>query len=117
MANLLVLAVHLPGDDRGICGGFVLLSDAEDECVVAFRTDWETLVGEDDSEVLNGMEQTLRQMAASTSCQTFVAQVEDRLSNVIRSIERVRIPSRLPLPNHARVLRIALLGESEQRSN
>ena len=113
MANLLILAVHPPGDlAGGICGGFVLTSDSGDQCEVAFRRDWELtgFVNEDDADVLNAMEATFIDIAAHKSVEAFVAHVETTYSNLIRTIDSIKLHSDLPLNHHALLLRSALLG-------
>jgi len=110
MANLIILAVHLPSFTGTLLGGFVLTSDDGDYCEVAFRCDWQGIVGQEDAEVLNGMEDTLQRMLRGTSCSSFVAGLEERLSNVVRCGERLKIVTDQPLVEHARLLRRQLLG-------
>jgi len=68
MANLIILAVHLPSHTGTLLGGFVLMSDDGEDCEVAFRRDWQGTVGQEDAEVLDAMEDTLRQMMRGSTC-------------------------------------------------
>lgn len=111
MADLLMLAVRVPGSSDSICGGFILSAEGAGTCEIAFRKDWDRLVEPDDAEVLNGIEETLKDMAVGITAATFVQMIEDRLSNTIRCVDRMSVPSALPVNEHAELLRKSLLPD------
>jgi hypothetical protein len=109
MADLLLLAVRVPGSSGSICGGFILSSEGGVTCEIAFRKDWERFVDPNDAEVLNGIEETLKDMAVGITAATFVQMIDDRLSNTIRCLDSMFVPSALPVNEHAELLRRSLL--------
>ncbi len=82
-----VFEVALPGRAPEPAG--VLLYDpGEERLDLRFRRDWERIVEEDDAEVLELLEDDLRQQAGETSPADFLARLEDTLSNVLRISDR-----------------------------
>jgi hypothetical protein len=113
MTEMLILAVHLPGTDAPVLGGFVLTAEGSPEPAVVFRPDWGNLCDPEDAEVLESMEATLQAIAAESkrTGRDFVALLEDRLSNTIRCLERLRIPSSKPLAELSKILATGLVDE------
>jgi SOS-response transcriptional repressor LexA len=86
-AELRLLELVLPGQDGEVCG--VLLFDSSEERLgVRLRRDWDALTeDENDLEVLELLEEDLRQKSAEMGGAAFLGYLEDTLSNTIRLSE------------------------------
>lgn len=86
-ADLRLLELALPGKDTEVCG--VLLFDPSEERLgVRLRRDWDALTSdENDLDVLELLEEDLRQKAAEIGSRAFLDYLEDTLSNTIRLSE------------------------------
>ena len=89
--DLRLLELALPGAEAEVCG--VLLFDpAEERLGVRLRRDWDALTGdENDLEVLELLEEDLRQKAAELGGLAFLEYLEETLSNTIRLSEPERV--------------------------
>ena len=86
-ADMRLLEVELPGQKPQVCG--VLLFDpAEGRLGVRLRRDWDELTGdEDDLDVLEALEEDLRQKTGEMGASEFLAYLDNTLSNAIRVSE------------------------------
>jgi len=85
-AEFCLLEAELPGGPR-LKAGVLLLDGERDELRVRLRADWSG-VEEDDAEVLESLEEDLREWSRREGGAAVLSQLEDRLSNVLRISER-----------------------------
>lgn len=114
MTELLLLTVNLPNLERPFLGGMALIEYEAQSVAVVFRRNWAGLCGEDDAEVFAEMEPTLQAIASqSGSAKEFLEQLEDRLSNVVRCLDRLRLPNTIPFPKQVALLQAALIDDDQ----
>ncbi|HTS62471.1 MAG TPA: S24 family peptidase [Candidatus Acidoferrales bacterium] len=86
-----LLEAALPGRTAANIG--VLLVDPEtDRGWLRMRRDFESLAGPDDAEVLDAVEEHIRQCIAENGAQAYLTSLEDSVSNAIRVGERQAVP-------------------------
>ncbi|HEU0124282.1 MAG TPA: hypothetical protein VFQ91_27370 [Bryobacteraceae bacterium] len=110
MADLLILAVDLPGVSVHV-GGFVVVAQDNASCVVAFRRNWTGLAEAADAEILSGYEETLQAMCREVDLETFLRLIETQLANTVRFLDRVSLLGDMSISERSTLLRQALLGE------
>jgi len=82
--ELRLLEVALPGRRTEPCG-VILFDPATQRLGLRLRRDWDALTGdEDDLDVLESLEEDLRQRAQEEGAAQFLARLEDSLSNTLR---------------------------------
>jgi SOS-response transcriptional repressor LexA len=86
-AEYVVLQLALPGRPVSNVGVYLLDASA-DRGHLRLKPDWETVAGEDDREVLERLEDDLRQVAEEMGGKAFLAYLEDSFSNVIQLTQR-----------------------------
>ena len=109
MTEILILAVYLPGNDQPLLGGFVLVEEGSDDYAIVFRRHWAQLCDLEDAEVLDGMEQALQDLARHGPIGNFLSEMENRFSNVIRCLERIKLPNTVSLDDRRSLLERALI--------
>jgi phage repressor protein C with HTH and peptisase S24 domain len=82
-----LLELALPG--RGVEVAGVILHDPDGGQIdLRMRRDWDLIADEDDAEVLELLENDLRDKAAEMGAQSFLERLEDTLSNILRIADR-----------------------------
>jgi len=78
-----LLETALPG--RAVCNVGVLLIDPQsDRAWVRMRREWSEIADPEDAEVLEGIEEHIRQASAEIGAEAFLHGLEDTLSNTVR---------------------------------
>ena len=89
-AQYLVVELALPGRPR-VNAGVLLLDPESDTVRVKLRRDWDQVADPDDAEVLEPLEQELRQRGRELGGERLLASLEDTLSHVLRISDREAI--------------------------
>jgi hypothetical protein len=86
-AEYSLLEVALPG--RGVeVAGVILHDPGSGQIDLRMRRDWDLIASEDDAEVLELIEDDLRNKAAEMGAQSFLERLEDTLCNILRIADR-----------------------------
>ncbi|RPI19937.1 MAG: DUF3037 domain-containing protein [Acidobacteriales bacterium] len=86
-AQYLVVELALPGRPT-VNAGVLLLDPASDALHIKLRHDWEQVAGADDIEVLEHLEQDLRNQGQTAGGEQLLRSLEETLSNTVRITDR-----------------------------